>query len=284
MDEANTRPSMPNLHPGEPVALTLPDHAVQRLRVWRGTGPCVILALHGLDGHAGWFGRLGPALAHRGYTLMAVDRAGAGVDARARGDSANLDVSLDELESLCERVAPRGGLFLLGHSWGAKQAVIALHERKLPVRAALLLAPLIHVRDDVSPLERWDAPRADDESQTRFKILFSGDALTSDPELRALLEQDAARLRYLTLNFVIEDARLSRRIDAMRGGLSIPLWLALGGDDHLVDEARTRAWFERVASDRRSACDVIEGASHLLPLDRADALADRIAWFLSAVT
>jgi acylglycerol lipase len=266
---------------GEQIAIAIAHGAPQQIRVWRGGGPYAILALHGLDGHARWFGALGPALARRGVSLIAVDRAGSGVDGRPRGESPHIEAWLTELAELCDLVAPPGGLFLLGHSWGAKRLVIALHERMLPVRGALFVAPLIFLADDVDPPERWDAsePRTPEDP---FVIRFPDERLTADPAVRRMIAEDPERLRHVTANFVIEDARLSRRIDAMRSPLPVPAWLGLGREDRMIDEERTRRWFERMAPGG-GVC-VIEGAGHLVLLERAEELAEHIAHFLGAVT
>jgi alpha-beta hydrolase superfamily lysophospholipase len=275
---------MIRIHPGETVAVALPHGHPQRLRGWRGTGPYAILALHGLEGHAGWFGALGPALARHGVTLFAVDRAGAGVDPRTRGDSAHIDAWLDELTSLCEHLAPSKGLFLLGHSWGAKRLLVALHERRMPVRAGLLVAPLIYLQDDLVAPERWDADPGLGGPEPRFPIGFPDERLTADPDVRAFIAADPNRLRHVTASFLIEDARLSRRIEAMRAPLPLPMWLLLGGDDQLVDEKRTRRLVERLDGGGTARVEVIDAAAHLVVLERAEALADRIGRFLGTMT
>jgi len=275
---------MISIHPGEAVEVTLPHGPPQRLRVWRGTGPYVILALHALDGHAGWFGALGPALARHGVTLLAVDRAGCGRDPRTRGDSPHIGAWLDELTSLCEHLAPPEGLFLLGHSWGAKRAVVALHERMLPVRAALLVAPLIYLQDDIVPPERWDATPELAGPEPRFPIRFPDERLTEDPAVRAFIASDPERLRHVTASFLIEDARLSRRIEAMRSPLPVPAWLAIAGEDQMIDEERTLRLFERLALGPSARVEVIDAATHLVVLERAAELADAIGRFLGTVT
>jgi alpha-beta hydrolase superfamily lysophospholipase len=275
---------MISIHPGEAVEVTLAHGHLQRLRVWRGTGPYVVLALHALDGHAGWFGMLGPALARHGVTLLAVDRAGCGRDSRARGDSGHIEAWLDELTSLCEHVAAPEGLFLLGHSWGAKRLLVALHERMLPVRAAMLVAPLIYLQDDLVPPERWDAAPELGGPEPRFPIGFPDERLTEDPEVRAFIAADPDRLRHVTASFLIEDARLSRRIEAMRGPLPLPAWLALAGEDQMIDEERTLRLFERLGPSKTARVEVIDAATHLVVLERAEALADGIGRFLGTVT
>ncbi len=272
---------MIDVNPGEELEIGLPHGSPQKLRVWRGSGPFVILALHGIADNARWFGALGPELARLGITLLAVDRAGSGRDPRPRGDSPMIDAWLDELTELSARVASAAGLFVLGHSWGAKRLVVALHERMIPVRAALLVAPLVFLAEDLVPPERWDtSPRAGTEP--RFAVQLPDERLTADPSVQAFITSDSSRLGHVSASFLIEDARLSRRIDAMQSPLPVPAWLALGGDDRVVDADPTRRWFERLSPGWPSC--TIERAGHLVTLERAEELADRIARFLGAVT
>lgn len=273
---------MVEIDPGEATEVVLSRGHPQHVRVWRGSGPLMVLGLHGLEGHARWYGALGVALSRHGVTLVAADRAGSGLDPRPRGDSPHIDAWLDELVDLCERVAPPDGLFLMGHSWGAKRAVVALHGRMMPVRAGLLVAPSIYLQQGVVPPERWDAVLEAAGPEPCFPIHFDEERLTDDEDLRHAVASDPERLRYVTANFLIENARLSRRIEAMRSPLPLPCWLALGQNDRMIDAEPTRRWFDRVAPSGR--VDVIEGAGHLVLLERAEVLAERVARFLGAVT
>jgi len=270
---------------GEQIEIELSQGAPQQIRVWQGSGPYVILAQHGLEGHSLWFGALGPALARRGITLLAVDRAGSGRDARPRGDCSRPDVWLDELEALCGHVAPSRSLFVLAHSWGAKRLILALHERALSVCGGLFVAPLLFSAEGVDPPEKWDVHEPNEmtsESAPVVPICLPDERKTKELAVLQAIAEDHARLFYVTTRFVIEDARVERRLAGLRGPMPWPTFVVYGSEDRLIDEPKTRRFFERFAPS--AVTYVIVGAGHLVLLERADELAGALAQFLHDVT
>lgn len=78
----------------------------------------VAVLVHGVNGwHRTWW-RVGPALAERGWRVIAVDQRGHGRSPRIRG-AATVDDIADDLEAAIERHAPPPVDLLVGHSLGA---------------------------------------------------------------------------------------------------------------------------------------------------------------------
>ncbi|MGZ6827500.1 MAG: alpha/beta fold hydrolase, partial [Mycobacteriales bacterium] len=87
------------------------------LRTW-GTGPRSALLVHGFSDDATTWWQVGPALADRGFTVLAPDLRGHGLSPRG-GGYALADLAADLVDTL-----PTGVELAVGHSLGA--AVLAL--------------------------------------------------------------------------------------------------------------------------------------------------------------
>ena len=96
---------------------------------WRsGTPPsAVLLFLHGIASHAGWFAETATDLSHQGVDVYAPDRRGSGRSGGRAATSPATSARLDDVEQLVRLVSsehPGTPLFLAGSSWAAKLAVV----------------------------------------------------------------------------------------------------------------------------------------------------------------
>lgn len=82
------------------------------LRTW-GTGPQTVLLVHGFSDDSRTWWRVGPALAERGYRVIAPDLRGHGTSFRCPG------YELDDMAADLVRSLPAGADLALGHSLGA---------------------------------------------------------------------------------------------------------------------------------------------------------------------
>ena len=100
------------------------------VRLWPAVGSArgLVVVLHGVQSHGGWYHGLGRTLASAGYSVSFPDRRGSGANSRDRGHTPsprrlNLDVA-DWLLAL-RTEHPGLPVALAGISWGGKLAVIA---------------------------------------------------------------------------------------------------------------------------------------------------------------
>lgn len=141
------------------------DGARLPLRRWGAeTADAVIVALHGLNDHAGAFSRAAAAWADRGIHTYAYDQRGFG---GAPGDGwQGHDVMADDLLGLLGVVRARHAgarVVVLGESIGAAIAVIALARPDAPeVDGLVLAAPAIRARTSLPAYQRmlgWAAAK-----------------------------------------------------------------------------------------------------------------------------
>ncbi len=105
--------------------------AVPKGLIWRARGKPkgVIVCLHGIQTHAAWFGPLALELNRAGWSVIAPDRRGSGVNMAAPfrkggvSDTGQLQTDLDnQLLAARAEAGKSGRLILLGTSWGANLA------------------------------------------------------------------------------------------------------------------------------------------------------------------
>ncbi|MCX5394667.1 alpha/beta fold hydrolase [Streptomyces sp. NBC_00094] len=96
-----------------------------------GSGDRIVLLVHGIMADHRTWRRVGPALAARGYRVIAVDLRGHGASARAAGPEAYRPE--DHADDLVETL-PAGAELALGHSLGGL-ALLGAVERLAPARA-----------------------------------------------------------------------------------------------------------------------------------------------------
>lgn len=111
-------------------------------RQW-GSGDRVAVLLHGMMGDSGGWWQVGPALAERGYRVIAVDLPGHGRSPRS--EHADLE---SFVSSLLESV-PAEPALAMGHSMGGSVLAAAV-ERLRPGRAVYIDVPFYEAVDEVT--------------------------------------------------------------------------------------------------------------------------------------
>ena len=105
--------------------LAMDDGCKLFLRSWRTEGQDVLLLLHGLGAHSGWFIDMGNELAARGLTTYAVDHRGFGRSAGVPGHIERYATYIEDLVTLLKELKQRHAsgaeaarMYILGHSMG----------------------------------------------------------------------------------------------------------------------------------------------------------------------
>jgi acylglycerol lipase len=243
------------------------------VRVWpsvdRPRGHVVVL--HGVQSHGGWYHRLGRTLSSSGYTVSFPDRRGSGANARERGHTPsarrlNLDVA-EWLRAVRAEHADQP-IALAGISWGGKLAVIAAGRYPQLVDALALICPGLHPRVGVSRTERLQIAWAFLTNRHKtFLIPLSDPALfTDNPEGQSFIASDPYSLRQGTAGLLAASFIIDRLVTLAPTRIRQPALLMVAGRDLIVDNARTRAYFDRLASPKREVIEYPEG-HHTLEFD-----------------
>ena len=258
---------------------------------WR-SGPsapsAVVIFLHGIASHAGWFAETAAHLGHHGVEVYGLDRRGSG---RSEGPGGHLDRYervLDDVEQLVRLVCaehPQVPVFLAASSWAAKLGVVYAAERAAPLSGLLLLGPVLFPRVNLSPWRRVLVVAGHQlRPMVRLPIPLTPELYTANPPYREYVRADPLRLLEATLRFYWETARLDRRRGHDTGRLVLPVLLLQGEDDQMVDVPATRRWFDGLSGEH-TTYRAYPGAGHTLDFepDRSRYLADMLAWLSTTV-
>ena len=90
-----------------------------------------VVALHGIQSHAGWYEHSSRRLADTGYEIIFLDRRGSGLNEEDRGHAPHVDRLVNDVVQLLsavrrrrDRQAPSAPIILSAVSWGGKLAAV----------------------------------------------------------------------------------------------------------------------------------------------------------------
>jgi acylglycerol lipase len=243
----------------------------------------VVIFLHGIASHAGWFGETAADLNHQGIAVYGPDRRGSGRSGGPRGHLTRYERALDDVEQVIQLISSqhRGTpVFLAASSWAAKLAVVYAAQRPAPLSGLLLLGPGLTSEVKFSPARLMQVvvghlitPMA------CLPIPLTPEQYTANPSYQALIRADPLRRLEATTQFFWETARLDRRRRRASAGLTLPLLLLQGEADKMIDVPKTRRWFARLGAEDKTY-RAYPGAGHTLDFepDRTQYLADVLGW------
>jgi alpha-beta hydrolase superfamily lysophospholipase len=250
----------------------------------------IVVFIHGIQSHAGWYEYSCAQLAQAGYEVLFLDRRGSGMNAQERGDAPSFRRLLDDIAEFLTalpRTAPRSHtlgrlrVFLAGISWGGKLAVAL--ERRHPglVDGLILMCPGIFSKVRPTLWQRISIlfmrlfrPRKKYAIPLNDPVLF-----TASPRWQQFLRDDPLRLHQATARLLIESVRLDGYLRFTPKYVHVPVLLLLAGDDRIIRNDKTRDYVGRFATPDR---EIIEypGAHHTLEFEpeRERWLGDLQAW------
>jgi alpha-beta hydrolase superfamily lysophospholipase len=249
-----------------------------------GTPRGRVVFVHGIQSHAGWYEHSCRRLSQAGFAVSFLDRRGSGQNTEARGDAPSFRRLLDDIAEFLRPLRQQDGerpIFLAGISWGGKP-VVAL-QRRPPglVDGLALLCPGFCPRVGPERKERlailWarlTAPRR------LFPVPLSDPQLfTATPRWQEFVRDDPLSVRQATARFFVESVRLDLYLRFAVSRVSVPVLLMLAEHDRIIDNARTRAFLDRISFPEKEIREYA-GAHHTLEFE-ADPelfLADLLRW------
>jgi alpha-beta hydrolase superfamily lysophospholipase len=242
-----------------------------------GAARGIVVFVHGIQSHAGWYEHSCTQLAQAGYQVFFLDRRGSGMNAQERGDAPSFRRLLDDIAEFLTRLpraGPRGHtlgrlrVFLAGISWGGKLAVAL--ERRHPglVDGLILMCPGIFAKVRPTLWQRINIlfmrlfrPRK------KYPIpLNDPDLFTASPRWQQFLRDDPPRLHQATARLLVESVRLDGYLRFTPKYVHVPVLLLLAGDDRIIRNDKTRDYVGRFATPDK---EIIEypGAHHTLEFE-----------------
>jgi len=239
--------------PAAESTLTAADGTPLAVRDWplaAGTARGTVLLMHGLGEHSGRQAGIAGVFNQCGYHVRGYDHRGHGRSGGARGDVPHATALLDDagivLADLVRQHGDGRPPLLFGHSMGGLFAARFACGGMAPLSGLILSSPALAL--PLSPLQKG-----------LLKVLGAlapGLAVANGLRTAWLAHDPAVETAYLADPLV--HGKISARLlqamleagkyaQARAGRLAIPALLLVAGDDHLVDAAGSRAFFDRLA-------------------------------------
>jgi alpha-beta hydrolase superfamily lysophospholipase len=264
---------------------------ISYLRWSSGRSPpwAVVVFLHGIASHGGWFAETAVDLGNRGVAVYAPDRRGSGRSGGPRGHLARYERALDDVQEMVRLVSAEHRetpIFLAASSWAAKLAVVYAARQPAPLAGLMLLGPGLLARVNLSRWRRLRVVVGHLVTPTaRLPIPLTPELYTANPLYVELIRADPLRLLDATAQFFWETARLDRHRRAAATRLDLPLLLLQGEDDRMMDVPGTRRWFEDLSVADKTY-RAYPGAGHTLDFepDRGPYVTDVLAWLSARVS
>ena len=236
-----------------------------------GTPRGAIACIHGIQSHAGWYERSCKQFAAAGYETFFLDRRGSGQNPDDRGDCPSNYQLRSDVRGFVELVRRHSfglPLTLLSISWGGKLALAAVKDRPQLVDALVFLCPGwfpkvgpslrekigIGLSYVVAPGRRFDIPLSDPK-------LF-----TASSRWQEFIAQDPLSLRQATSRLLVASVVLDVANRRAPATVTAPSLLVLAGQDRIIDNQRTRQFFNRFESLSKHVLEYPE-AHHTLEFE-----------------
>jgi alpha-beta hydrolase superfamily lysophospholipase len=270
----------------EPRTFTASDGYPLHIAIWRPVQrpKGLVVILHGVQSHSGWYHNLGRTLAAAGYLASFPDRRGSGANRADRGhapSACRLIRDLVEWARALHAENPATPTALAGISWGAKLAVIAAARHPELIEAIALICPGLQPRVGVSGKEKLQIAWSLLANPRRtFPIPLSDPALfTASPEGQAYIAADPYSLREGTAGLMAASFIIDRLVGRAAAQIRQPALLMLAGQDRIVDNARTLDYFRKLGSSDRQVIEYPDG-HHTLEFepDPSRYALDLVAW------
>lgn len=227
-------------------------------RYWRAADPAapVLVFLHGLGAHTGWFIDMGNELNARGLSVYMDDHRGFGRSEGPRGHVRRGAMYLDDIGALLDEVRkrqPKAPIYLAGHSMGG---IFALHTATREeasgasrVRGLILINPWIRDTTKITASLVVSVFGAGPfGSQRLVKAAGGSDVMTANPEAVAMLDEDTYWVRAQTSAFLYQVTLLRGRMMRLARLVRMPALVIQSEQDKAVVPAATRACYDALGS------------------------------------
>lgn len=249
------------------------------------------ILMHGLGAHSGWFEPFAARLAQKGVDALSYDQAGFGE--RKRLSPAHLSkVWNRDLDFVVQRYQEMMGdepFFLMGNSMGAMVALRWLCTTScLPknLRGLVLFSPGFGGNKDRFTLlfQLSALTTAIFAPKKMVNLPYTVSDITRHEKVQNDLSKDPLMMLSIEAGLGFELFSLTQDVSRIPKRLTVPLFLAMAGKEHIVDNKATLDYFDRVQAPSKTKFAYPE-AFHDLMFDACqEQLVDDLTSWMDSVT
>ena len=188
--------------------LNTPDGCTIFLRSWVTDSPDILLILHGLGAHSGWFIDMGNKLAARGMTVYAMDHRGFGRSGGLPGHIDNYNTYVEDINLIVTTIRnrhPEAAIHILGHSMGGIFASHFVAKYQNTLTSVLFLNPWIQDSSQIPFLTTLRILIGGlFKSRRYWQVAGGSEVMTANPEAIHLLQNDTYWRRKQTSSFLYQ--------------------------------------------------------------------------------
>ncbi|GHO81427.1 lysophospholipase [Ktedonobacter sp. SOSP1-85] len=243
----------------------------------------VLLILHGLGGHSGWYIDLGNVLAEQGITVYAMDHRGFGRSGGMAGHIDRYRTYIDDVVFMLAEIRkrhPEAAIYLLGHSMGGLFATYVAARHGEDLAGVILLNSWIQDTAKVPSLVVLQILVGGLLGSRRYWTVGDGaKSMTINPEAIRMLEADVYWGKRQTAVMLVQVLQMRLAALARARQVTIPALVLQAEDDAAVSIETNRKLYEHLASHDKTWKDY-PGYHHdsQFEHDRSRLDADLIAW------
>ena len=263
---------------------TTGDGYVLKYRSWQsGESDTLVVTLHGILTHSGWFHEMADDLMARGIHTIGHDRRGSGLNDAMRGDAEGPDQLLDDLRSL---VAPHRARYqrILYIGW-CLGSCVALHEMLRNDDAGeglILMSPdIFECHLDEKVRATFADPKWDTRTMPRLRPPIPVEIYTKSHYLETFIKPDKLKLKEFTPRFLRASMRLKENLELQFARFKKPSMLLLAARDRIIDNAKTRALYEHIGSAKPEVVEL--DSDHGLMFDAKEELVATVVRFANSL-
>lgn len=251
-----------------------------------------VIALHGIQSHSGWYEYSSQKLCEAGFDVRFLDRRGSGLNLTDRGHAEHYQRLTNDVvqfthgvQHQCTAANSSLPINLLAVSWGAKIATTVTIEQPLLFDRLVLLYPGLcpSINPRWHQLKLLNLATATGKSRRMVHIPLDDPALfTSNESAQKYISDDPHALHEVSVSFLQAGRAMDRIIEQSVETVKCPAFMALAGDDQIIDNTRTATLFQRFGSAIRTLKEYPD-CQHTLEFEpnRDQIVDEMIAWMIA---
>ncbi len=235
--------------------LSTADGCKHFLRSWNTGSSEILLILHGLGAHSGWFIDMGNSLSSHGLTVYAMDHRGFGRSGGLAGHIDNYHTFVEDIAFIVDHILkhhPGAKLYVLGHSMGGIFATYFAAQYHNMLDGVLFLNPWVQDTSKISLLTTLGILLGGIFKSKRYWQVANGtDKMTTNPEAVRMLNADTFWQLKETSSFFFQIILMRSGMLAKAKQITIPtLVIQAEEDKSVVPEASHKLYETLVSKDK----------------------------------